>query len=361
MNYKRNLSLLTMGAASLLVAGVAMAAPPTGFSYGQYKVATGAITTTDSACGTSYVCVPLAASGDGITQRQVTETATGKSYIQTIIVDNVTGTADTGGLDAIVGSTYHLDFTNESFVGVNTPTSGDLGVDSAVALVATGSQGPAIANTGGNNLMTASIAQGGLATPGDPTHVKIIQHQKLDPTGTTGVEGQGQTDFALFSNAADESDRFMRLDQRVTADQAQGLTVRRASGSYIPTAGGTFTLPAVNPVAVPANPDQTLAYTTANTNIGVTWLQAVNMGGAGLPSTDPHIFQMQKYDVDGSSIAWNSCNTDGFGSCVSLNGTSTSWPVANWDATAFGTAPNPIASGSPPSIWFPAFPTTSAP
>lgn len=357
---KPRLGMLTMGSAALLVVGSAMAAPPTGFSYGQYTtnngVATvGTITTTDTVCGVTYTCVSLAASGDGILQRQVTENLTGKSYIQTIIVDNLTaGPADTGlNVNAIVGGTYNLDFTNESFVGVGGGASGDLGVDAGIKLLAPPG-GPVVPNTvdalGGNQQMVATIAQGGLVTPGDPTHVKIIQRQKLDPGGATGVDGTGQTDFVLMSNSADESDRYMRLDQRVTANVVQGITVRNSSGSYTTGGPANLTLP----------DSSSLGYVDGD-SIGVVWIQLRQMGGAGLPASDPRVFQMQSYDVNGTKIAWNSCNADGFGACVPANSTANGDPTpATWDYwdANFGTAPNPLNGDTfaNPTSFFPNFP-----
>jgi hypothetical protein len=308
----------------------------------------------------------LAASGTGILQRQVTENATGKSYVQTIIVED---TADTAGVNAITtavsgGAQYNLDFTNESFVGVNDASHGDLGVDAGIKLLAQGvNQGPAVANSvdalGGNNQMIASIAQGGLATLGDPTHVKIIQRQKLDSGGATGVDGTGQTDFALFSNSADESDRYMRLDQRMTSDKVETLTVRKSSGSYT-TGGGTLVLPDGSYMDNPP-PPAGLTY-NAGDDIGVVWLQYVQFGGAGLdagttgtPSgtADPRQLQMQSYTVNGTTISWNSCNQDGKGRCQGVEVGDATWTY--WDPN-FGTAPVPINAAGNNANRLPNFP-----
>ena len=376
MIINRKRLMLGVGAASLLTAGMAMASPPSGFSFGQYSVSAGTITATDTACGTTYTCVVLPGSNasDGFLQRQITNNSTGQSYIQTVVVDNLTnGPADTGGQNAIVSNTaaatptlqnavYNLGWTDENYVAItNNGTGANEGMSDNSSVTLTDSS-VVIPNTtdarGGNNQLVSTIAAGNLLTAADPADVVIQQRMKVDPGGATGVNGQGQTDFYLLNKdsgpgGGSEDNRFMELNQLVTSNVVEGFTVRKASGSFTAT-GGTLALP----------DGQTLAY-NAGDDIGVTWLQTTAMGGAGDPATDTNKLQVQNYTVNGTTIAWNSCRNDstnlGMGQCNPVNTTArvgdpTTWPY--WDAN-LGPTPSPLngdTGANPPGGFFPTFP-----
>lgn len=92
----------SVGAAALLLSGASMAASPTG-SFDEWSVSGGTITTT-SACPTGFSCA-TAVTGEGFFQRQITETATGNDYFQTIITDKTAS-----------GNPGALTFSDESYV-----------------------------------------------------------------------------------------------------------------------------------------------------------------------------------------------------------------------------------------------------
>jgi len=90
------------GAVGLVLSGAAMAASPTG-SFDAWSVSGGTITTS-TPCPTGFTCA-TAVTGEGFFQRQITETATGNDFFQTIITDK-TATGNPGSLT----------FSDESYV-----------------------------------------------------------------------------------------------------------------------------------------------------------------------------------------------------------------------------------------------------
>ena len=329
MNFKRKIpSMLTMGAAALLASGAVMAAPPGSFQYGQYHVGdvtAGQIDSGTVACPAA-TCVDLL-QDTGILQRNVTLN-TGEQYIQTIVVEDA---ANTLGANAIVGTTINLPFTNESFVGVGGGANGDLASQNTVDLVGTpGFTG----TTEEQNRVIAQIDQGGLASGG--AVAKIQQLQSLDNNNVSNMK------FLLLSNG-DETDRYMRMDEVMTAQVAQGITVRRSSGSFTTAPGATnLTLP----------DGQVVTY-NAGDDIGTTWIQLRNFGGAGLISTDDRVLQMQSFENNSGSpqfATWNSCNADGLGACNNvLDPGPYDW-TPYWDPNGnFGTVPNPMVGTANPA------------
>lgn len=102
------------GSAALLLAGTAIAGPPTGVSFDNWAVnAAGDVATTTAStvnpCPTGYTCQELA-SGTGFLQQQITETATGKKFFWTIIAEGPVST---------LGSASRP-FTSEDFVQLGT-------------------------------------------------------------------------------------------------------------------------------------------------------------------------------------------------------------------------------------------------
>ena len=353
---RKLLSLSTIGAAALLVAGPTLAAPPTGFTYGNYEATAGAITNADCAGGTG-TCVDLV-SGTGLLQRQVT-LSTGEQYIQTIVVDDgaTTGT----GVKAIDQGTgaFNLDFTNETFVGTNTATSGDLATQSSVDLIAdplaTPAQGPAPTGNMANpslNRVVATVDAGNLSTaPGGASHSTVLQQQALDNAGGSTklwLESMGES-----SGTSVEANRYLRMDQVVGKEGAspgeQGITVRKSSGLFTVQAGS-------DTLDLPSGSSQ--SYATGD-DIGVVWLQLNNMGGAGLPGGSADVaFQMQSFTVNGTANAWNSCASGVMGACNNALASGTDWS-AYWDAGGnLGTAPTALdasTSNATPTTWFPNF------
>ena len=88
------------GAVGLVLSGAAMAASPTG-SFDAWSVSSGTVTTT---CPTGFTC-STAVTGEGFFQRQITETATGNDFFQTIITDKTA-----------TGAPGSLTFSDESYV-----------------------------------------------------------------------------------------------------------------------------------------------------------------------------------------------------------------------------------------------------
>lgn len=338
MTFKRKIpSMLTMGAASLLAAGAAMAAPPGSFQYGQYHVGDVTAGTVDSgtvACPAA-TCVDLL-SGTGILQRQVTLN-TGEQYIQTIVVED---TASTLGANAIVGSSVNLAFTNESFVGVGGGANGDLASQNTVDLIGT----PAL-STPDNNRVIAQIEDGALVSGG--AKAKISQVQALDGGNTSNAK-------FFFKGNNDETDRYMRMDELMVANATQGITVRKSSGSFT-TTGVTG-----DPATLTLPDGQTVSY-NAGDDIGTVWMQLRNFGGAGLPASDDRVLQMQSFTnaTTPQFATWNSCNADGLGACNNVQDPGPYDWSAFWDPNGnFGTVPNPMVGTANPAgnNFFPNFP-----
>ena len=363
---RKLLSLSTIGAAALLISGPSLAGPPGGFHYGNYTVTGGSVDFLDGSTGDcptlGATCVDLV-NDTGIRQRQVT-LSTGEQYIQTVVVDNVSTGSGLTAIDQPTTATpgvFNLDFTNETFVGTNAQ-AGDMATQGSVSLIAdtVAGQGPAPSgsmNDKTKNFTVANIDQGTLLGVGEAS-AKIEQQQTVDNAG-------GSLKFWLASNGS-ESDRYMRMDQVVGAEPgsgghpgAQGLTVRRSSGTFTDVVNGTLDLP-------PGSPDggSSLTYAIGD-DIGVVWLQLQNMGGAGLPGgSNDAVLQMQSFTNNGTVTTplsdfktWNTCASGTFGACNNVLASGSTWTY--WDAN-FGSAPVAIegtTNNNPPGdAFFPNFP-----
>lgn len=241
----KKLSVLLATTPALFVAGVALAAPPTGFGgFGNFAVdgPNGGTVEFDydgagATCPAGYTCSTLAATGRGISQRKVTlvdrvaagiedgsgglvagatDVAEGTSFIHTVVVEE----DETIGGGNIVNS---IGFMNESFVGAenNSNTIATLGT---VELTGIGS---------GGGRTTAELSRGALLQSDEPTGIRV------DQVNTAG----GMTaDFTLLYNSG--ASKYQRMDQIMGNGAANGgnMTVRLATGDY--TQGpGTIEMP----------------------------------------------------------------------------------------------------------------------
>ncbi|MFZ5595176.1 MAG: hypothetical protein ACOY4D_13155 [Pseudomonadota bacterium] len=101
------------GSVAMLLAGTAMAAPPTGVGFDNWEISGGNVDVvgagTGNPCPTGYTCQELA-KGTGFLQQQITETASGKKYFWTVISEGADGAANLAGRP----------FASEDFVQLGT-------------------------------------------------------------------------------------------------------------------------------------------------------------------------------------------------------------------------------------------------
>lgn len=216
------LTKLTMATIStFIVTGTAMADIPYGFD--NYTVAGGVITDTgtdpDGAgpldnCQTGFTCQRMEADGQGIVQRQITDTGTGVSYLQTVITEaDATGSAAT------------LDFATEAFVFASGNNSNNIGLQQRI-------------NDAGMSTVTlihdGAFQNGGDESDPNSTGDGIVL--ELDQTISLGAP-----DFQVFSQTGSNGNVLQEVNQRVSGQGTDTrFTVRQALGNQAPTAPGTL-------------------------------------------------------------------------------------------------------------------------
>jgi hypothetical protein len=294
----------------LISSSVAVAAPP--ISYGQYTASSGTITTgevvggtfTASACPSGFVC-GAAITGDGFLQRQVTETASGSVYFQTIILDKgTTATSDptTGFVDLSAKP-----FADESFV----LQGGGTGIADSSHVFAT-PVAPDTSTFTGNTAINVGWAKTALENA-------IDVHQIIDDPNKANM------DFRLTDASNDNSQPIVTIDETVfMADSAGNNPNNDRQRLYLKQLkagadGTTVALPASSPPVA-----TTVNYLTGDI-VQVMWLGQQVTGGT---SGGAQLFGTQAYTVNPTTTATS----------VSYSDQTATGPW-NWDTTFFGTAP----------------------
>jgi len=216
------LTKLTMGTIStFIVSGMAMADVPYGFD--NYTVTAGIITDNGADpdaggpldnCSVGFTCERMAADGQGIMQRTVTDTGTGVAYLQLVITEpGATGAANT------------LTFSTESFVFAAGINSNNIGLQQRI---------------GGSIDNLTQITEGAFETGGDES----------DPASTSGdgitlrlsqTVDLGGSDFQEFTQVGQNGSALQAVNQRVSGQGTDArFTVRKALGGMAPTTAGTL-------------------------------------------------------------------------------------------------------------------------
>lgn len=293
----KKLTVLTVVPAALaLASGSVVAVPPTGFSYDDYTVNSGAIT---AGCPVGYTCTNLDATGNGILQQRVSDGT--DSYFRTIVVDENTTAADLAAVQA-------LGFRDESYVHAADGTN-DL---SARTIVQGNQLGPTIDPM----YVMAEIVAGGLNINGH----NFEQFNQLGAANRT-VE---------FKGNGNSNNLTMQINAMQPNNEGN-ITIRKATA----TAAGSLSLQAADPGI------SDLAYAAGN-RLQVVWLE---QAASGVGSAFDRILGQQTYSnlTDGTEIRYN--NADGAGNFVAVNtgagnevGGIGPW---NWVPALFGNEPNP--------------------
>jgi hypothetical protein len=324
----KKITALTMAsAASLFVGGTAMAAPIGG--YDAWTVSSGTITAT---CPAGHTCSNLDATGNGILQQRVTDSAdTTVSYFRTIVTDEGATATDLASVQALgfriegmVGAEDGSgNYVNRSVIKAGTQLGND-----AMSTAAEVGQGTLI----GIAHFIADQEQGLGATTRRMDwhfHENGVNYLELNHYSTGGVadDGPGGTNAGTGNEGA--------------------VTVRR-SGNL--SSAGTLTL---DPGG--AN-EQTLAYATGGSVTAVWLTQAASGVGTGVTGALSRTLGVQRYtaittngktNAGGTSISQN--NADGVGAFVATsNGadleiSGTQW---GWDTVLFGTQPQEYFANS---------------
>lgn len=225
----KKLSVLLASAPALL-AGVALAGPPTGFGgYGNFGATSGTVDFDYGAgaqCPAGYTCSTLAATGTGISQRKVTlvdrvaagiedvggnliagatDIAEGTAFIHTIVIEDDESIA--------VGSNLNtIGFLNESFVGAQNNSN-------TIATVGTVD----LSDGTGTGRVTADLSRGFLLQDDEPTDIRVFQTNAMP--GIT-------VNFTFLDNGP--ASKYQRIDHIGGAGPANGgsMTVRVSSGEY---------------------------------------------------------------------------------------------------------------------------------
>jgi hypothetical protein len=289
-----NTVLLTMGSAMLISSSVAFAAPP--ISYGQYTATAGTITT--NACPSGFTC-GAAITGDGFLQRQVTETATGNAYFQTIILDKGSTVADGTILT-------NATFADESFV----LQGGGTGIADSSHVLAVPAVGAADQSTfTGDTAINVGWAKG-------VSENLIAVDQNIDDPGKASML------FNLTDNSTDNSNPIITLNETVYMPPSSGPATGDKQVFFLKqlqaaSAGTTVALP------TGATPATTVSYSTGDI-IQAMWLgQQVTGGTTG----GAQMFGTQSYTVNPTTTATSVSYSD-----------QTAVGPFNWDPV-FGAAP----------------------
>jgi hypothetical protein len=261
----KKLSVLLAAAPAMLIAGAALAAPPTGFGgYGNFTVGAADLTTTGvvnfdygggATCPAGYTCNTLAATGTGIAQRKVTLVDRVAAGIEDINGDLIPGATDiaegTAFIHTVVveddeniqsGVLNGITFLAESFVGAanNSNTIAALNTVSLVGDVGTGRT-------------TADLSRGQLLQDDEPTDIRVFQ--------TNVHSGTQRTDFTFYDNGP--ASKYQRVDHIDGSGPGSGgsMTIRVSSGEYtctgtpnpntgnVPCGDGNLEMPDGNDIA----------------------------------------------------------------------------------------------------------------
>jgi hypothetical protein len=334
----KKLSVLLASTPALFIAGVALAAPPTGFGgFGNFAVDNGTVDFdygAGAACPAGYTCNTLAATGTGISQRKVTlvdrvaagiedgggnliagatDIAEGTAFIHTVVVDDNESIAG-GVLD-------NIGFMAESFVGAAN-NSNTIAALNTVAL-----DGDV-----GTGRTTADLSRGFLLQDDEPTDIRVFQ--------TNDAGGGLVVNFTFLDNGP--ASKFQRIDHINGSGPGNGgsMTIRVSSGEY--TCTGT---PNPNTGGVPCGdgviemPDgNDIAYADGDA-LQVVFMRLQNFGIA--PTLDEivevqHVRHAATQGALYATPAQSFVNHTGAGVFTSVVDTTGDWQF--WDGN-FGTAP----------------------
>jgi len=196
----------------------------TPYAFDQYSVTNGAITDNGvdpdgvgplDNCAGGFTCQRLEANGNGIMQRNITDTGTGVSYLQTVVTDS-----DANGSAATLG------FSTESFVFAAGNSSNNITLQQRIS------------DAGMDTLV--NIHEGAFETgadltdntsTGDGVHLEIDQNVSL-----------GAPDFMEFIQQGQNGNQSQTVNQRVSGQGTDArFTSRTVSGAtFGPTVAGTL-------------------------------------------------------------------------------------------------------------------------
>lgn len=275
----KKLSLLTMGlgSATLLAAGAAMAAPPSGFGYSEFTVNAGQVTA--GACPVGYTCQVLQ-NDTGFLQQRVSDGTANGTYFHTIVTSDDASALDQAQVEA-------LDFRNENFVGA--------GVGGVASLSSVQLEGGA-----GTGQSEIEINGGGMQA-GTDMHIVLTQTHEFEDRGQSLV-------FEDAGGSAQGNGTRMVMNQDGGTFSGP-MTVRVTDGSFTVCDTGTG--------CVLELPDgQQLTYDSGD-EIGTMYQhQALfGMGGTATLGAENRVFENQTFTVNGDTIGWTnvSNNMDDFG------------------------------------------------
>jgi len=225
----------SMGAVAAILSGAALAAAPTSFD--AWTVTSGAIAPTG--CPATFTC-GTATTGDGFYQRQITDTATGKDYFQTIITDK-----------GVSGSPGGLTFADENFVQSGNAGNGLADKSSINTSTTTGTLTEAFsattalltgwANNGGND--SAVITQGITANDTAAGAEDFSANFSLDQVGAEGAVSKlmritGSVDLQETGGTTTASQNFVLVDRFGTANVTGGTVALGGTDGTINWADG---------------------------------------------------------------------------------------------------------------------------
>ena len=302
----------TVGSAALILSGTAWADPPVTFGQWSVNGSSNVVFNYGGAatCPTGYTCA-TPTTGAGFLQRQITHTASGNRYFQTVITPD----------NAVSQTSAQVSFADESFVRL-----GSTGVSSSQRATDTSVSGVATTDFTTSTIVNAGWAAGG-ATYKD---LEISQTETVtNNKATASAEVVLYNGFTFNQNgtSAAPTGKFMDVTQGVliTAgatlgsnadDDVQKFVMREASGNLN---GAAHTLG--TPVLLPGSSTGTDVAWSATDNVKVTYV-GQQMVASGVES-----FRYQFYDNVTSAAADSISNFE--------VGASSPWTWVN----PFGTSP----------------------
>ena len=294
-------SILTVGSAALILAGTAVAGPPT--PYDDWRVSAGVITSPAGAplpCPTGFTCgAPLI--GDGFLQRTLTQNIPGGAvqYFQTIITNQ----------GATAANPANLDFSDESFVRSSTGGQAASGIADRQRI-----------NDIPQNLTTTNELNMGWANTGGTPELNLSQTLTEPATNFS-------TDFNFQSNNAG-ADRKMTIGQSVSLQQTgQPGSAGDVQGFKLVQVGGNTFVPAAG--SATTQDGQTVNWTAGQT-VQAIWV------GQDMTGSTSQLFGFQSFaNLSASPVVTNSyfdLSTTGVGPTNNY--------LWQWPDPPFGTAPS---------------------
>ncbi len=282
--------------ALVITTGSALAAAPNSFDGFTVNVtATNAAidTTADPLCAGGS-CSPLV-SGDGFLQESVKDTATGTTYIRTIITDSG-ATLTAAGLSGNTAATA-LPYTDESFVRQD-QTAGILSQQRSSESTAANTTTDVGATSFSSNAKLAMGWAQGTILAGQTTALRDVNiTQNLVDEGVNSVAGDTFTnDFSLANTrnaSGNVTGQSMSIRQDVkmatatttTPTDVQSFVVEQRKGTDVGTAGSITLGQATGSINPSASTGGTLNY-SAGEDIMLTWIgQTINTANAGATAT----------------------------------------------------------------------------